>query len=178
MWSKSSTRVDLFDVLVLAGVSLTAWAHNLEFLDGALVRNTSPQKQLATDPSIGSRISLPSVGAFGRLIDPKAKTLLVQGGNCSSCSMNNFDPSKLRSTPEFRQVLILMTSNEADLPGFYRSLPMGYVVVPDPAHQLTIRLNASWLSRAYVIEGGKLSWVSARPGQWPNGVRYEAVASE
>lgn len=164
MWSKSSTRVDLLDALVFAGVSLTAWAHNLEILDGALLRNASPQKQLATDPSIGSRISLPSVGAFGRPIDQRAKTLLVQGGNCSSCSMNSFDASRLRTTPEFPQVLILITSKEADLPGFYRSLPMGYVVVPDPAQQLTIRLNASWLSRAYVIEEGKLTWVSARPG--------------
>lgn len=49
------------------------------------------------DPQLGTQVDVPNSDALGRPIDEGAK-VLIYAGNCSSCSLNAWQPEKLRIT--------------------------------------------------------------------------------
>jgi hypothetical protein len=150
-------------VAALAGVTLAQG-------DGWLTRLAQPrQKPPRHDPPLGTDVS----GALGvRGLRSEERVLVLFVGECTSCSLNAFEPRKLRH-PGFRRVVFLTSSRAEELSASFRSRPGWSVVGAPRSFPALTALAADFAVRAYVLDAkGKLLWYGSRPTEMPEGASY------
>ncbi|MCC7229421.1 MAG: hypothetical protein IT203_03440 [Fimbriimonadaceae bacterium] len=122
------------------------------FASQASPRNFEPTRRefdRRLDPKIGSIIVLLTRDVLGRRIDRK-KTLLIDAGPCSECSLKSFNPASLKVSPNMGVVVAYATESES-LVEFAKRQPSWVYLVSDRELQLRQTLNAAWFPRAYVF---------------------------
>ncbi len=122
------------------------------------------------DPKLGSEVRLPEEDVDGRPVNSRT-TLLVLAGSCTGCSLDAFQPSRLK-TPDDWQVIVVYSSKV--IPQSLRPENRRHLILSDPKSRFDVLLNATWHPRWYVLSAdGKLVQASARSGDWPKDVTYE-----
>ena len=126
-----------------------------------------PERSLAGDPKVGTRVSLPERDVFGRAVIPTAeRTLLIYAGSCSSCSYRADDWLKYQR-PEFKQTLLVYTGSKTDLAKSHTPQDRDVFVIADEERQFLGRLNALWAPRWYILESGMLVRIQQTESELP-----------
>lgn len=141
-------------------VVIVAWA--TQFGLGRWVAHIQQQDAVATfysnrEPRLGMLVELPLEDIEGRPIVRENSTiedvLLVIAGSCSECSKKKFDPDKL-DLDNFSQVIFIFTSGVDQIRKVRIDFPRHARVVSDPRGQLSLKLNAYYQPRFYLLDRG------------------------
>jgi hypothetical protein len=140
------------------------------FLLGATALITASVNRVASRPQSDPTRFDPKIGTseldlFGvRLGSETKRTVAIYMGECSTCSMNSFDPSRVVLSNSVN--LVFLIRGKGDVPwdkNRFRTIAVKTPPGMDPA-------NFAWAPRAYVIESGRLTWIAKSPKDWPAGV--------
>lgn len=133
----------------------------------------APAESLTSaDPKAGISVSLPKADIDGVPVAQRP-TLIVLAGSCTGCSVDAFDPRRLK-IPDDWQLAVIYSTAAAKIPQGMRPTPRRHLIISDQSSRYDVLLNATWHPRWYVLDKSqKLSELSASPNTWPKGVRYE-----
>lgn len=125
---------------------------------------------LGSDPPIGSSVALPNRDVQARPLKEQP-ILALYLGECQSCSVNYFEPSKL-TYPKSTQVVLIFRARLEEIDKSFLNLP-DFLVYADPDRKLSSQLNARWTPRmALLTSDCRISWLQPRPREFPSGVNY------
>lgn len=137
-----------------------------------LAQTCPPRNLTASDPPLGTEVTLPPTDVFGQSIARETKSLIVYGGTCSGCTLNSVNPYRLRNAPFKQTIIVYLADRErvlAEVP-----ITEGKVrVIADPNGLTVQQLRPESAPRFYIVEGSKLVSIWKETDKWPSSLTGE-----
>lgn len=168
----SSHRAELF-AGVSAGFVVIAALYSLQSLTSAVRHTPRIKPDLSHDPKLNSKILLPKLDVLGRDVAPESdgRTMLVEVGGCTECSLKAFRPERFDSTI-FARVILVFDNPASELRTKAKRFANVYRLVSDERGELRRQLNAVYTPRFYEIgTRSELKWIQTDPDISPEGYR-------
>jgi hypothetical protein len=128
------------------------------------LRDYSAYRQL--DPKIGTVITLPLQSLTGSARPSNKPVMLIALGDCTSCSINSFDPKMVRVPNGHILIPLLIDAKHGALPA--EAKKYATLLYGDPGGAIHKALNACFFPRCYLLDSrGALTWIGSDPGKYP-----------
>ncbi|MBV6503549.1 MAG: hypothetical protein AKCLJLPJ_01630 [Fimbriimonadales bacterium] len=106
------------------------------------------------DPKLDQPLMIAETGLHGRSLKPseKGSTLLVAAGSCGSCSSSKFDPFA-KKWHAFEKVIVVYNGEiSQEDRAKLANLPKNVAVLEDRDGRITVKLNALWSPRFFLLD--------------------------